>query len=253
MRVEKSSLLEELRIRRYLEDQTRMTYWRSKVRNIGVPMPQTKILPFEWKDLVAIADPGVGNPEKVLEAVRREARFFGYPFFLRTDLASGKHDWKNSCFVASEDRLPRCLFGVVEANMLADINPRAVVLRQYVPLESAFTAFWGELPISKERRYFVRDGKVVCHYPYWPEDAMRFPPGKEPEGWSEKLAELNRETDDEIELLTGYAERLAAVLDGYWSLDFARGRDGVWYFIDAARGELSWHPECSYCRNKLMV
>jgi len=58
------------------------------------------------------------------------------------------------------------------------------------------------------------------------------------------LKELNTETTDEIEILTGYAEMVARVLDGYWSVDFAYGKNGKWYLIDMATGEHSWHPEC---------
>lgn len=30
--------------------------------------------------------------------------------------------------------------------------------------------------------------------------------------------------------------------EGYWSVDFAKGQDGTWYFIDMAEGDQSWHP-----------
>ena len=63
--------------------------------------------------------------------------------------------------------------------------------------------------------------------------------------WLPLLRELNTQTDDEIQLLTDYAERIGKVLGGYWSIDFAKGRNGTWYFIDAARGEVSYHvPDC---------
>jgi hypothetical protein len=225
-----------------------MLYWWPRVRDLGVPVPETKVLEFGPRCLAGLCYPeneeDAANARRVVEAVKKAARGFGYPVFIRTDHASGKHDWENACYVASEEALPRCLGGPIEANELADLTPEAIVVRQYIPLESAFTAFRGNMPVAKERRYFVRDGKVVCHHPYWPEDAVRFRPGQEPPDWREKLAELNREAAEEVELLTRYAARLGAALPGYWSFDFACGRDGVWYFIDAARGELSWHPEC---------
>lgn len=231
-----------------LEKETRMTNWWPKVRGASVPVPRTEILEFGLRPLYCLAYPedetDLAEAKRVLEAVRAAARAFGYPLFMRTDQASGKHDWERSCFVASEEALPLCLGGLIEANELADLAPEAIVIRQYIPLESAFTAFWGNMPVTKERRYFVQNGRVLCHHPYWPQDAIRFRPGQEPPDWREKLAELNRETPDEVELLSGYATRLGAVLPGYWSLDFARGKDGIWYFIDAARGELSWHPAC---------
>ena len=64
-----------------------------------------------------------------------------------------------------------------------------------------------------------------------------------PNNWRSLLADLNHESKEEIKLLTDYAEQLGKYLSGYWSLDFAKGQDGNWYFIDAALGEQSWHPE----------
>lgn len=232
-----------------LEDYTRMGYWWPLVKDIAVPKPATKIIPLTKDASMAFvyyfdADPkALDELEKALEVVRNEAKVFGFPVFMRTDLVSGKHDWENSCFVASENNINRCIAGLAESNSCAEVVPEAVVLREYIPLECAFTAFFGNMPVAKERRYFVRNGKVQCHHPYWPEDAIVFFKDNEPNNWREKLTELNKETDEEITLLTGYAEKLASVLNDYWSLDFAKGKDGVWYFIDAARGELSWHPK----------
>lgn len=232
-----------------LEAETRMTYWWPKVQDVDVPMPRTEILKFDCKTLYNLIYPenetDITEANRVIEVVKDAARAFGYPLFMRTDQASGKHDWKHSCFVASEEALPLCLGGLIEANEFNDLNPEAIVIRQYIPLESAFTAFWSDMPVAKERRYFAEDGQVLYHCPYWPEDAIRFRVGQEPPNWREKLADLNRETPEEVELLSGYAARLSAVLPGYWSLDFAKGIDGVWYFIDAAHGEISWYPECS--------
>ncbi|MGB9848917.1 MAG: ATP-grasp domain-containing protein [Moorellaceae bacterium] len=240
-------MYKELELRGKYEAESRLTRWWPKVEAIDVPKPETIILPFPARDILSVAEPEWGgDPRKILDAVARAADTLGYPVFLRTDLVSGKHGWKNSCYVATRESLPRCLFGVVEANLLADVVPEALVVRRYIPLVSAFTAFYGDMPVAKERRYFVENGRVLCHHPYWPEDAIRFPGGREPEGWRERLAEINEETSEEVELLGGYAARLAAALDGFWSVDFALGRDGVWYFIDAARGEISWHPECGY-------
>jgi hypothetical protein len=236
----------DIQTRIALETETRMTWWWPKVETVDVPKPRTIIIPADSLDILSLVEPEwEGDPRKMLDAVERAAEEIGYPLFLRTDLVSGKHRWKESCYVASRKHLETCLYGVIEANILADVNPKAVVVREYIPMKAAFTAFSGEMPVAKERRYFIRDGKVVCHHPYWPEDAIRFMPGKEPEGWREKLAQFNRETPEEIGLLIKYASKLAEVLSGYWSVDFAYGHDGVWYFIDAARGELSWHPPCS--------
>ncbi|GAI66328.1 unnamed protein product [marine sediment metagenome] len=48
--------------------------------------------------------------------------------------------------------------------------------------------------------------------------------------WKEILKELNTETESEVALLTDYAEQVACVLDGYWSVDFAHAKDDRWLF-----------------------
>jgi hypothetical protein len=105
-------------------------------------------------------------------------------------------------------------------------------------LNSGFKAFEG-MPVSKERRYFVRDGKVVCKHPYWPEDAIYG--HKLPPDWKLLLAAMNLETGEEREQLNAYAVKFASVNPGFWSVDFAQDARGNWWLIDAARGEVSWH------------
>lgn len=118
-----------------LEDNTRMGYWWPLVKDIGVPKPATKIIPLTKEASMAFVYPcnvelkAIDELEKALETVRVEAKAFGFPVFMRTDLISGKHDWKNSCFVASENNINRCIVGLAEANSLAEVVPEAVVLQ----------------------------------------------------------------------------------------------------------------------------
>lgn len=49
--------------------------------------------------------------------------------------------------------------------------------------------------------------------------------------------------EDEFGILGPYAASIGKRLGGYWSVDFALSQDGIWYLIDMAVGERSWHPE----------
>src|SRR3989337_1939956 len=95
--------------------------------------------------------------------------------------------------------------------------------RDPCPCWRGWTPWWRPPSLGQAnlqgRRYFVRDGQVQCHHPYWPEDALRFE-GRRPWGWRKRLKVLNQETFGEVSRLWVYAERLAAHLDGYWSVDF---------------------------------
>lgn len=208
----------------------------------GIPYP-----PYRMFKVDGVATDWVYAHE---EELKQAARELGYPVFVRTDQISHKHDFIDSCYVTrEEDLIPHIVsISLYGALALMPAQPtNAIIIRKYIEPDFKFRAFNG-LPIAPERRYFVRDGQVVKHMPYWPEDAIRFyGHTKEPDGWREVLKEMNEETDEEIHLLTKYAEAIAnevakdtAGIEQYWSIDFMKGRDGKWYFIDMAHGNVSW-------------
>jgi len=215
-------------------------------------MPATVIVPVSDRLDELVLDLHVS--EELVEQVHHAAQEVGgYPIFLRTDQASGKHGWEKTCFVPDADSLPEHIRAVVEENILAGIlglQFTALVVREFLELDTRFTAFRGHMPIARERRYFVREGHVECHHAYWVERAVwrgMYASGIPESTWRPLLADLNRETPDEVQVLTEYAECAGQALGGYWSVDFAMTRKGVWYLIDMARGEVSYHPEeCPY-------
>ena len=203
----------------------------------GVPYPKTAVVKVNWRSLAGLLD-GTPLPPRKQAAIERQAEAIGYPLFMRTDMVSGKHSWEMSCFVPSPDVLKGHIGAVVDETFFCGLEPRAIVLRAFLELDSSFTAFWGKMPVSRERRYFVADGSVTCHHAYWPEDAIKYPSVRL---WRQRLRLLNTETDEEVALLTQYAQQLRMPL-GAWSVDFACTKDGKWYLIDMAPAEASWHP-----------
>lgn len=232
-------------------DKTSMLYWWPKVEDLGIPVPKTEIVEIPFEVFCDYMDfPETKKEPKIvdyMEEVFTKAREVGYPLFLRTDLSSKKHSWEKSCYVEEEKDLTRHIWQVVEGNFTADIfglQCEALVLREYIPMASQFTAFWGNLPINPERRYFVRDGKVECHHPYWTADSI-LKSGATPSkpNWEELLLKIDEEPPNEVELLTKYSIMVAKLLPGFWSVDFCKAKDGRWILIDLAEGEKSWHPE----------
>lgn len=232
-------------------DKSSLLYWFPIIKDLPIPMPKTSWveIPFDifcrYMDFNFDEKPNIAD---YTEQIKLKGKEIGYPLFLRTDLASGKHDWDKSCYVENEEDLFFHIWNVVEFNFIADIiglRCEALVFREYIPMASKFTAFWGNLPISPERRYFIRDGVVECHHPYWTEDAINksgFIPSVK--NWSLLLRQMNMETKREVELLTGYVMRVAELLQGYWSVDFSKSKEGKWILIDMADGDSSYHQEC---------
>jgi hypothetical protein len=214
-------------------DKNSMVYWFPKIKDLDIPQPKTIIVevPAQKDDFERAGDD------------------IGYPLFMRTDHASAKHNWDDTCYVPSEKDLHDHIFTLMDETFM--LPTTAIAFREFLKLNYKFKAFDG-LPIAKERRYFIKDGKIQCHHHYWIKEAIRFwnwnKDIKEPANWREQLEELNREDKDEVKLLSKYALEVAGVLEGYWSVDFANGKDGTWYLIDCALGNDSFHHlDCKYC------
>lgn len=225
---------------------TSMLYWWPKVNELHIPIPKTEIVEVPYRHLVAMLD-GKRLPRQYEKAVIDAAGSIGFPLFLRTDMSSAKHSWERTCFVSGIHDLLRHIWTLIDetlaAGMFGELDPNALVFRELLDLDSAFIAFSG-LPISRERRYFARDGIVECHHAYWIQDAIekswKLPSN---EDWRQLLGVINEETPDEEGMLGPYSSSITKVLGGYWSVDFACSREGQWYLLDMAEGEKSWHPE----------
>ena len=219
-----------------------MLYWYPRIKALDIPQPKTVIAEKkDWNFWAEFLDNPQIMSDEDFEKILVLSDSIGYPLFMRTDLASGKHFFNRTCFIRTRGELKSHMSELVEDNFMHDLLFTSLVFREYVELESGFTAFLGELPIARERRYFIKDGKVLCHHPYWPEDAILKPSVKT---WKSILAELNREIESEIILLSRYAHQVACIFDGYWSVDFAHAKNGKWFLIDMALGLASWHPKC---------
>lgn len=224
-----------------MESQNSMLYWWPLIKDLPIPKPWTILVEASWKVWVGLLD-GKPLPDAVVAELLSASTKTGFPLFMRTDLASAKHDYKWTCYVPDASHLFKNLGALIDCTVAQDLTPSAIALRRYIPLASTFTA-WRGLPIARERRYFIKDGQVQCHHPYWPADAVA--KGRPTvQHWQEELARLNYEDSSEVDRLTSCTTWVGQVVAGYWSVDFAYGQNGEWYLIDMAEGERSWHPEC---------
>lgn len=238
-------------------DQNSMFYWYQKVKDLDIPQPRTESYRFTKDEFKAIRDEE-GIMPSIYENCFSVAKKIGYPLFMRTDNSSVKHSWKKTCYVPSEDVLKSHIMELLTESAMQgwmSYVDRGLFFRELLELEVGhkygvpFTAFFGEFPVNKERRYFIKDGAIQCFHPYW------YPPAIHDASYpdyQDTLDYLNKETNEEKKLLSEYALKVADVMDGYWSVDFAKALDGKWYLIDMARGEDSFHwLECRYCSEKM--
>jgi hypothetical protein len=229
----------------FLEDRRRscLSRWYPLVKDI-VPTPRTEIIKTEV-DLGQLWD-GMepGGYQDFVSQLKDVCKRMGLPVFLRTGCGSNKHDWTESCFIddLSTPHLGRHIYNLVEFCGMADLPTETWVIREMLPVHRIFTAFRGNMPITCERRYFVKDGKVICHHPYWPQEAIEGHTADT--GWKELLEQSNRELRPEVIQLTAYSEKVSEAVAGYWSVDWLRTKNG-WYLTDMGVGDQSYHwPDC---------
>ncbi len=224
-----------------------MLYWYPRIKFLDIPQPITKTYKLSEQEL-KIIHREKEFPPNLIKKIIPIISDLSYPIFARTDLASGKHFWKKTCFISTKENLRRNIFEIIAFNLEANffgLPFKALIFREFIELETGFRAFYGGMPVARERRYFIRDGKIQCRHPYWPKDSINNPNN---EDWECILKKQNNETKEEVRLLSEYALMVGNVLDGYWSVDFAYALDGKWYLIDMALGDESFHwLDCKYC------
>ena len=204
-----------------------MLYWWPLVKDLGIPVPKTIFTNINET------------------AVCAAASILGYPAFLRTDLCSGKHDWQTSCYVKdSNENIQEHIDAVCLANVkwhMLGMYEQVMVVREFLTLDTAFTAFAGNMPINKERRLFIENGKILCDHPYWPKTAFNRHPARMAEpGYEAKLEKISKFDGSEWTIAQDYIPKLSH-LEGRWSVDFAKGKNGLWYLIDMALADNSYH------------
>jgi hypothetical protein len=225
-------------------DRISLAHWFPILQSTGVKVPKT-----EWWHTSADFWPWADGKESksasaFMRGLKQRLKKWEYPVFLRTGHTSAKHSWKDSCYVESEERLRRCVWELIEFSLMQifELPIDIWVIREFLDLDIRFSAFWGDMPIATERRYFVEDGRVICSHPYWPAEAFERTHPK-PEDWVARLAEMNA-----VEIpqsIRADSEHVSAHFEGAWSLDWARHSNGSWYAIDMAPAEVSYHwPDC---------
>ena len=238
--------------------------WYPLIKEV-VPTPKTIMIPMEKEieDIDAAISPYYGgevaDPEMkrlMDEADKAAISLGGYPVFVRSDETSHKHDWKKSCFADSKKSLSVGIANIYEFTLMNDFGTLAfggIVVRELLELPHEFHAFNG-MPVSKEFRFFVKNGKILCRHPYWFPACMR---KADTEDWLQKLRKIQVLEPSEQMVLDSYAlaiskaiESLGA-LDNYWSIDFCYAKGRGWLVTDMALGEDSYHY--STCPNSSQI
>jgi len=226
-----------------------LSYWFPKLLAAGVPVPRTNILTTDIHLFDLLDGKTPDGFEDFIKALSASVLDIGLPCFLRTGQGSGKHQWKDTCCVTDIDLLSRHVAELVNWSACVDfigLPFNVWCSREFLPVAPiAVLPDYGNMPLVKEIRCFVRGGNVVCHHPYWPADAIC--QGYHPHAMPADLdAIVAASSDLDWPAAKPLAETVAAAFkdDGAWSVDLLETTRG-WYVTDMAEAERSFHwPGC---------
>lgn len=231
-------------------DPTALSYWFPKLANAGLPVPKTILIdmpkPAQESMLALMDGQEGGDPKPFFGMINLAAETLGYPVFLRTDHTSGKHNWRDTCYLTKFEDIPKNVWGIVEYSELAGFmgvpwNRWAV--REFLPTKPyGVCTGYGDMPICREFRFFVKNAEIECYHPYWPLHALEqgYPEMRE-EFVYEKFSEIR---PDEQRELFDLASRAGEAVGGEWSVDILETSRG-WYVTDMAEASKSYHwPGC---------
>lgn len=217
-----------------------LLYWYPIVSQIAqIKTPKTHIFPMHFNDQLKMLDSLEISPEAqvTISQMKDVLSQEGKPMFLKNSMFSGKHDWAKTCLVSEPEHLENHLKSITDfAYCVGCEESLHWVLRELIPTTPAFYAF-NKMPVTKERRYFISEGKVVFHHPYWLPESIN---NSSVEDFMPLLDKLNHESDEEIHMLKGLSEKVAHKLPGDWSVDWLQSESGEWYLIDMAETKKSF-------------
>jgi len=231
------------------ENKNNMAYWFPLLKQIKMRVPKTILVHTGDCELIGLLDGEMPEKADIFFARLKSAILeIGFPCFLRSGMTSNKHSWKDSCFIESLKNLHGHIGSILEYSVLANIAGLPLdysiwAVREIIPTKALFYDFH-DMPITKERRVFIKDGKLICNHPYWPSNCFKR------EHSENEIRELQYISDDSYKELQLMAEYIGRWFTGYWSIDFLLDTKDNWWVTDMAVGERSYHyPGCDKAIN----
>jgi hypothetical protein len=235
-----------------MSDRTALSHWFPVVYGAGLPVPNTIIIdmPKEAQEAAFACFDGqeAGDMSGFIASIDEAARELGYPAFLRTDHTSGKHDWKDNCHLPSAEAIGARVMGIIEYSEIASfigLPWDRWAVREMLPTKAVgICPRFGDMPICREFRFFVRGGEVVCKHPYWPLAALEQGGAIYPGDFDyDAFCRLSSDEDAELSRIASIA---GEVLGGAWSVDLLETERG-WFLTDMAEAHKSFHWDgCSH-------
>jgi hypothetical protein len=150
------------------------------------------------------------------------AVFGSAPIIVKDYVKSQKHYWEEACFIpgaSDREKVGAVIRRFVDLQD-SDLN-EGLVFREFVELEALATHSQSGMPLTKEFRVFVRDGKVISVFKYWDEG-----------DYGETEPVLKR-----------FEALLPKVKSHFFSMDIAKQKNSDWIIVELGDGQVSGLPD----------
>ncbi|MGF9697322.1 ATP-grasp domain-containing protein [Paenibacillus sp. MABNR03] len=168
-----------------------------------------------WVPMSEVKD----SPDAIQTAV---SQFGEQPIIVKDYVKSRKHEWKEACFIPSavDDEHVRQVVHNFITLQGEDLN-EGLVFREFVPLEFLSYHDQSGMPLSREMRVFILDGKPVYISNYWDEgqDAAF------------------------MEGLGSFMEIARTIESRFFTMDFAKQEGGSWIILELGDGQVAGLPD----------
>jgi ATP-grasp domain, R2K clade family 3 len=155
---------------------------------------------------------------------RVQAEFGVGSIVLKDYVKSRKHEWFDACFlrsVADEAELERIVSNFLR--LQGDALVGGLVFREFIEFKRIGFHSKSRMPLVREFRFFVFDGKLVTQAPYWGEGQYEGP-------------------TPSPEILTPVLPRIKS---RFFAIDVAQKEDGAWLIMEVNDGGSAGIPEGS--------
>ncbi|BDS09794.1 ATP-grasp domain-containing protein [Aureispira anguillae] len=150
------------------------------------------------------------------------AVFGNHPIIVKDYVKSQKHYWKEACFIPDASDLKQVEKITKRFIELQDVDLNVgIVYRAFVELEPLTTHAISGMPLTKEFRLFVKNGKIIAAANYWDQG--------------------------DYDLVAPNLIFLKAVIpcikSNFFSIDIAQQKDGNWIIVELGDGQVSGLPD----------
>jgi hypothetical protein len=159
------------------------------------------------------------DEEKVIQAV---SIFGNSPIIIKDYVKSLKHHWEEACYISSASNKTEVIKKVRRFLELQgpDLN-EGLVFREFLELEPIGLHPESAMPLTKEYRLFILDGKLIKAYPYWDEIDYQ----EEAPAW------------------TNFESLFSQINNRFFTMDIAQTKAGTWVIMELGDGQVSGLPE----------